>query len=139
MSEEIKLTDFIKSVSHKKNDLILDSDQPEWTETQYVPFVINKILSKHADSILHANEMNLYSNLPNDAQYRYYLNTLRPRNRYKAKDAEDKQKVSEEDLKMIQRHYSCNRTIAKMHSKVLGKENIEKIREKFETGGKTTK
>jgi hypothetical protein len=134
MDSEIKLTDFIKSVSHKKNELILDADQPEHVEAQYVPYAINKVFSKHADSILHANEMNMYAHLTNDAQYRYYMNVLRPRNRYKAKDLTSSFK--EEDLKLIQRHYNCNRTTARIYLKVLSSGDLEDIRSTKNTGGK---
>jgi hypothetical protein len=133
MSQEYNLTDFIKSVSHNKNELILDADQPEYVEKQYPPYVINKMLAKYPDAILHVNEMNISHHLPNDAQYRYYLNILRARNRYKAKQPKDSS--NENDLKLIQRYYSCNRTVAHLHLRALTKEQLSFIKSKTNTGG----
>jgi len=122
---------FIESASKTKKDLVKNSDVPEETERKYVPFLTNKSFSFHADTILHANEMNMKHWLFKDAQYRYYLGALRPRDRRSkwfklAKDVE---------LDNIQMYYKCNRSVAKQYAKVLTKENIELINTKVSKGG----
>jgi hypothetical protein len=133
MSEEYILTDWIKSVTHNKTDLIGNSEYPEMVEKQYLPFIMNKILGRFADTILHANEMNMNHHLSNDAQYRYYLNVLRPKNRYKKKH--DKDKKLEDNLALVQRYYVCNKTVARQYLNVIGKEGLEHIKEKMNVGG----
>lgn len=122
---------FIESASKTKQDLVKNSELPEETEKKYVPFITNKAFSFHADTILHANEMNMKHWLPKDAQYRYYLGALRPR------DRRSKWFKSEKDatLDNIQLHFQCNRTVAKQFMKVLSKENIELINNKVSKGG----
>lgn len=122
---------FIESASKTKKDLIKSSDDPDETERKYVPFVTNKGFSYHADTILHANEMNMKHWLFKDAQYRYYLGALRPRDRW------SKWFKAEKDIALdnIQMHYQCNRSVAKQYAKVLTKENIELINTKVSKGG----
>jgi hypothetical protein len=137
--EEISLTTtkndltfkFIESASKTKKDLIKNSEIPEETERQYVPFLTNKSFSFHADTILHANEMNMKHWLFKDAQYRYYLGALRPR------DRRSKWFKAEKDIVLdnIQMYYQCNRSVAKQYAKVLTKENVDLINNKVSKGG----
>ena len=131
MVKDLNPFDFIKSASQSKKDLIKDSDYPEQTEKQYTPYIVNRGFSYFEDSILHANEMNMRAHLFNDAQYRYYLGTLRPRNRFSKWHKAEKNK----DLDAIQEVYSVNRTVAKQYMKTLSKEDLKSIHNKLEKGG----
>ena len=71
--------DFVGSVSDTKIDLL---KQEGYREEDYSPYLTNRALSYHADSILYANDMNMFANLPKKAQYSYLLNSLRPRKRF---------------------------------------------------------
>ena len=73
------LFDLINKISHSKdvsdvtaNDIAVD----------YVPFVVNKTLSYHPDSLIYANEMNQRQHLDKQLQFQFYLNSLRPRKRF---------------------------------------------------------
>jgi hypothetical protein len=123
--------DFVKSASHNKKDLIREADYPEQAEKQYVPFIVNRAFAAFEDSILHANTMNINHHLFKDAQYRYYLGALRPRNRFSKWLKEEKNP----DLDAIQEHYSVNRTVAKMYLKVMSKEDLVKLHKRFNKGG----
>lgn len=129
--EENMVFKFVESVSKSKTDLIKNAEIPEEMEKKYNPFITNKAFSFHLDTILHANEMNSKHWLFKDAQYRYYLGSLRPRYRksewFKAK--------KDTDLDNIQTYFQCNRTIAKQYMKVLTKENLEVINNKVSKGG----
>lgn len=122
---------FVASASKTKNDMVKNAEVPEEIERQYVPFLTNKNFSFHADTILHANEMNMKHWLFKDAQYRYYLGALRPR------DRRSKWFKAEKDVALdnIQMYYQCNRSVAKQYAKVLTKENIELINTKVSKGG----
>jgi hypothetical protein len=122
---------FIESVSKTKKELIKNSDQPSYAEKQYNPYIVNIGLSLFADTILHANEMNRLHHLSKDAQYRYYLGALKPRDRRSKWHKASK----DSDLDNIQQVYQCNRTVAKQYLKVLSKEDIEKINSKVNKGG----
>lgn len=131
MAKDLTPFDFIKSVSHNKKDLIRDSDYPAQMEKQYNAYIVNRGFSYFEDTILHANELNMRHHLFADAQYRYYLGMLRPRNRFSKWHKAEKNK----DLDAIQEVYSVNRTVAKMYLKTLSKEDLKKIHKKLEKGG----
>jgi hypothetical protein len=126
-----KLFAWIASVSQTKIDLVKTAERPEEAEKKYDPWNVNKALSLHADTILHANEMNINHHLPKDAQYRYYLGSLRSRKRW----ADWAKLEKSDDLDTIQKYYQCNRTVAKQYKSVLTPENIEVINKKMDTGG----
>lgn len=131
MAKDLTPFDFIKSVSHNKKDLIRGSDYPEQAEKEYNAYIVNRGFSYFEDTILHANEMNQRHHLFDDAQYRYYLGALRPRNRFSKWHKADKNK----DLDAIQEVYSVNRTVAKQYLKTLSKEDLKKVHEKLQKGG----
>ena len=70
--------DFVKSASYTKKDLMVD----EVEEKAYQPFLINKALSYHQDSVFLTNEMNVRHGVDNRLQYLFFLNTLRKRQRF---------------------------------------------------------
>ena len=129
--EENMIFKFVASVSKSKTDLIKDAENPEEMEKKYNPYITNRAFSFYLDTILHANEMNSKHSLFKDAQYRYYLGSLRPRYResewFKAK--------KDTDLDNIQQYYQCNRTIAKQYMKVLSDENLKVINIRVSKGG----
>lgn len=129
--DEITPFSFIESVSKSKVDMIKSADYPAQVEKLYNPYMVNRGLSYFADTVLHANEMNRLWHLPRDAQYRYYLGILRPRDRrskwYKAEKSDE--------LDMIQQYFQCNRTVAKGYLKILSEEDIKEINKKMTKGG----
>lgn len=131
MAQDLTPFDFIKSASHNKKDLVKTSDYPEQIEKQYTPYIVNRGFSYFEDTILHANEMNMRHHLFNDAQYRYYLGVLRPRNRFSKWHKAEKNN----DLDAIQEAYSVNRTVAKMYLKALSKDDMKRVHERNQKGG----
>lgn len=127
--EKSKLSpfDFITSVSHSKTDLIETKED----EAAYNAYMVNRGLSYFQDTILYANEMNLRHALPKDAQYRYYLNVLRPRKRFSKWFKAEKS----ETLDLIQSYYNCNRLKAKTILKLLSTEDLENINKTTNKGG----
>ncbi len=131
MAKDLTPFDFIKSVSHNKKDLIRDSEYPDQMEKQYNAYIVNRGFSYFEDTILHANELNMRHHLFEDAQYRYYLGMLRPRNRFSKWHKAEKNK----DLDAIQEVYSVNRTVAKMYLKTLSNDELKSVHKKLEKGG----
>lgn len=123
--------DFISSVSHTKKNLIDDADDPKEAIRQYNAFMVNKGLSHFNDTVLHANEMNMWHLLPDEAQYTYYLNILRPRKRFSKWFKGDQDK----NLQMVREYFQCNISVAKQYLKILTEVQITKIKEKMQEGG----
>ena len=70
--------DHVNSINNTKKNLIED----ETSEKGYNPFLTNRALSYHVDSLLYANDMNMLSILDNKLQYDYYLHGLKKSKRY---------------------------------------------------------
>jgi hypothetical protein len=123
--------DFINSISYSKNNMMRDSENDELMEKDYNSWVVNKGLSYYLDTILYANEMNMYHDLQNRAQYEFLLNSIRPRKRFSKWFKEEKS----ENLDIICEYYRCNRNIGKQYLKLLTEDQIQFIKEKQEKGG----
>lgn len=131
MSKEYSPFDFMNAVSEFKKDIIRGSENPEMTEKEYNPYIINRGFSYFEDTILHANEMNQRPEMFNLGQFDYYNGMLRKRKRFsKWHKAEQN-----DDLDAIQEVYQCNRTVAKQYLKVLSKDQLEEVRQKLFVGG----
>lgn len=117
--------DFVNSInSSSKTDLMKDDED---AEKLYSPYLTNKALSYHQDTIAHANRMNMNFNLDNKLQYHYYLNIVRPRNRrskwYK--------KIDSPDLEIIQQYYGYGPKKAEEALSVLSPDQINTIRKRI--------
>lgn len=131
MAKEYNPFDFMNAVSFSKQDLIGDSENPEMTEKEFIPYMVNRGFANFEDTILHANEMNQRAHLFNRAQFDYYRGALRKRKRFSKWPKADKNK----DLDAIQQVYSCNRTVAKMYLKALSADQLKQVHSKLFTGG----
>lgn len=125
------LTDYLKSINETKTNL-MDTDDPGW-EKNYPSWIINKCLSSFIDTIMFANEMNMYPDIPKRMQYDFYLNTIRKRKRFSP--WEKKEKL--EDLEVIKEYYSYSTEKAQAVLKILNSKQIDYIKSKLNRGGKT--
>ena len=123
--------DFMNAASFSKKNLIGESDNPELTEKEYNPYIVNRGFTYFEDTILHANEMNQRHELFPGAQFEYYRSVLRKRKRFSKWHKAEKNN----DLDAIQEVYTCNRTVAKMYLKVLNQEQLKSVHEKLVIGG----
>lgn len=108
---------------------MIDED-PNW-EKKYPPYIINKCMSHHIDTLMHANAMNESYHLPNRLQYDFYINTLRPRNRFSPWDKKEKLN----DLEIVKQYYGYSNEKAKQALRILTETQLDFIRKKLDTGG----
>ena len=123
-----ELKDWLNSINFTKDNFIED---PE-AISSYPPYIINRCLSGHLDTVLFANEMNKYSNLDKDMQYSFFLYTLRKRKRF----SPWLKKEQIEDLDLVKKHYGYSNEKAKIAVTLLTKTQLEYIRNKHDMGGK---
>ena len=124
-----ELKDWLNSVNINKDNLI--EEDPE-AISSYPPYIINRCLSGHLDTVLFANEMNKYSNLDKDMQYSFFLYTLRKRKRF----SPWLKKEQVDDLDLVKKHYGYSNEKAKVAVSLLTKTQLEYIRNKHDMGGK---
>ena len=125
----MELKDWLNSINFNKNNLI--EEDPE-SISSYPPYIVNRCLSGHLDTVLFANEMNKYSNLDKDMQYSFFLYTLRKRKRF----SPWLKKEQVEDLDLVKKHYGYSNEKAKVAVSLLTKTQLEYIRNKHDMGGK---
>ena len=123
-----ELKDWLNSINFTKENLI--ADDPEMI-LSYPPYIVNRCLSGHLDTVLFANEMNKYSNLDKDLQYSFLLYTLRKRKRF----SPWLKKEQVDDLDLVKKHYGYSNEKAKVAVSLLTKTQIENIRNKHDMGG----
>ena len=126
---EPELKDWLNSINFNKEDLTEDD---EHIIKSYPPFIINKCLSGHLDSVLFANEMNRYHFLDKDMQYKFYLNILRKRKRFSPWIRKDK----DSDLDIVKQYYGYSNEKARQVLRILSTEQINYMKQRLDTGGK---
>ena len=124
------LKDWLNSINLTKEDITRDDPQ---LIKKYSPFIINKCMSGHLDTVMFANEMNLQSHLAKDLQYQFYLNSIRKKKRFSPWLRKDKIK----NLDVVKSYYGYSNEKAIQALKILTKEQLNYIKAKIDVGGTT--
>ena len=124
----MELKDWLNSINLSKKNLI--KEDPD-SERKYAPFIINKCMSGHLDTVLLANEMNMNHSLAKSLQYDFFLNSVRKKKRFSPWLRKDKIK----DLDVVKSYYGYSNEKAKQTLKILTKKQLNFIKSKFDTGG----
>ena len=123
------LSAYLNSINLNKKS-VLDTDDPGW-EKNYPPYIINKCMSHHMDTVLYANEMNMKHDIPSRLQYDFYIHIVRPRKRFSPWGKQDKVK----DLDVVKQYYGYSNEKAKQVLSLLTEKQIRFIQNKLEVGG----
>ena len=123
-----ELKDWLNSINFTKDNLV--EEDPNVIK-DYPPYIINRCLSGHLDSIMFANEMNKYPNLDKALQYSFYLNTLRKKKRFSPWLRKDK--VT--DLEIVKQYYGYSNEKALNALKILTPDQINFIKQRLDIGG----
>ena len=128
--ERYPLKDYLNSINLSKKNLMEDED-PAW-EKNYPPYIINKCMSHHMDTVMFANEMNQYPGLDKKLQYDFFINTVRPRKRFSPWGKKEKVK----DIELVKDFYGYSTEKAMQALRILTENQLEIIRTKLNKGGK---
>jgi hypothetical protein len=120
--------DFVKSVSSDKKNIMVD----EIEEKAYAPFLTNKALSYHQDSVFFSNEMNIRHGTENRLQYLFFLNTLRKRQRF----SKWQKPYTSKKLDVIKQYYDISTKEAKDYMSILSDSDVRNMKKRMKTGGK---
>ena len=123
-----RLSDYLNSINQNKKNIVVDDD----TEKAYPPFIINKCLSGFLDTVLFANEMNLYPHLDKKMQYDFFINSISPRKRFSPWE----KKSSIDYLDAVKEYYGYNTDKALQALRILTKDQLEEIKRLVNKGGK---
>jgi len=120
--------DYVKNVSFDKVDIMVD----EVEEKSYQPFLVNRALSYHQDSLFFVNEMNVRHSLDSRLQYSFLINTLRKRKRF----SKWQKPYESKKLDTVRESYGVSTKIAKEYLELLDDKQYRDLKESMKTGGK---
>lgn len=123
-----ELKDWLNSINQNKKN-IMDNDPS--TEKTYPPYIINKCLSSHIDTIMFANEININHHITKKLQYDFYINIVRTKKRFSPWI----KKETNKDLDYVKSYYGYSNEKAYQALRILTKEQLTFIKSKFDTGG----
>jgi hypothetical protein len=124
--------DYLNSINTSKVNMMRGTDNDQLAEKDYNPFLINRGLSYHHDTVAIANEMNMRHDCPNIMQYEFLLNIVRKKKRF----AKWNKKEHESELEAVKEYYGYNDTKALQALKILSNDQIEEIKIKINKGGR---
>ena len=125
-----ELKDYLNAINYTKEKL-LDSDDETWKK-KYPPYIVNKCLAPHNDTIMLVNEINMRHHLDKKLQFDFLLNSIRSRKRFEPYVRSGKIK----DIEYVKEYYGYSNEKAKTALKILTKEQIATIRKKLNKGGR---
>jgi len=128
--ERYPLKDYLNTINLTKKNLLQDED-PAW-EKNYPPYIINKCMSHHMDTVMLSNEMNQYSNLDKKLQYDFFINTVRSRKRFSPWGKKEKVK----DIELVKEFYGYSTEKAIQALRILTENQLMVIKDKLNKGGK---
>jgi len=126
-----ELKDYLKAINETKQPL-LDTDDIMW-EKKYPPYVINRCLSQHVDSIMMANEVNMRHGLNKRLQFHFLLNSIRKRKRFGGKWTST---AKSKNLEYVKEYYGYSNAKAKVALDILDRKQLNLIKEKLDKGGR---
>jgi len=130
IDDRYPLKDYLNSINYTKKS-VMESDDPGW-EKNYPPYIVNKCMSHHMDTVMYANEMNMYSHLDKKLQYDFFINIVRSRKRFSPWDK--KQKMN--DLEVVKQYYGYSNEKARQALNILTPDQLDVIKNKLNKGGK---
>ena len=126
-----ELKDYLNAINFEKKPL-LDTEDLTW-EKKYPPFIINKCLSMHYDTIAQANEMNGFHFLDKKLQFHFYINSIRKAKRFGGKWLSQ---AKLKNIEYVKEYYGYSNEKAKEALNILTKEQVEFIKEALSKGGR---
>jgi len=124
--------DFTNSINQTKKDLMRGTANDKLAEKSYSPFLTNRALSYHNDTVFYANEMNTRHHLDNLLQYDYLINIVRPKKRY----AKWSKKDNDGDVLIVKEYFGYNDTKARQALAILTPEQLTQIKITLQKGGR---
>ena len=120
--------DYVKAASYSKKNIMVD----DVAEKAYAPYIVNRALSYHLDTVLFANEMNINHTIDNKLQFSFYINTIKKRNRF----SKWHKVIDDNDINIIMQAFNYNKKRAEEVLSLLNKDQIQSLKNRMNIGGK---
>lgn len=120
--------EFVNAICDSKQNLIVD----EISEKSYNPFMVNRSLSYHYDTVLLASEMNQRAFLDKKLQFDFLINTVRKKKRF----AKWKKPEASDDLEVVKEYYGYSNEKARQVLPLLNSDQMGQLKQRIYKGGK---
>lgn len=120
--------DFVNAICDTKQNLIID----DISEKLYNPFMVNRSLSYHYDTVLLANEMNQRHFLDKKLQNDFLINIVRRKKRF----AKWIKPISSDDVEVVKFYYGYSNEKARQVMPLLSDDQMGQLRKRMYRGGK---
>ena len=120
--------DYLTSINLSKKNIMED----DLDEKVYNPFLVNRTLSYFPETVLLANEINKFSNIPKRQQYEFFLNVIPRKKRFAKWASQDKL----EHLEAISEYFGYSLSKAEEVYPILTRSQIEEIVRLTSRGGR---
>ena len=131
MTNEYKLSDYLKSINESKEDLMNTNDEA-WAK-KYPAYIVNRCLSMFWDTLPQANEMNGYHFLDNKVQFQFLINSVRKKKRFGGRWLKQSKL---KDLEYVKEYFGYGNEKAREALNILSTKQIEDIKLSLEKGGR---
>ena len=125
--KKISPFDFVKSVTETKED-IFDGNEPSYNR-----FIIDKALSFNIDCMFFVSELAKYPNMPDNAHYHFYLNSINKKKRYSGWTKKD---TISDDVELIKEAFGYSNQDALNALDILSDKQLLELKEKMSKGGR---
>ena len=123
--------EYVTQINTGKKNPMRGSEDDALAEKEYNPFLTNRALSYHYDTIEFANDMNINYHLDKRPQFEYLLNSVRKGKRHKPWFKNEPSEI----INAICSVYGCNKSVANQYLKILTNDHLKAILKTRETGG----
>lgn len=123
--------DFINNINSGGVNMMRDSENDLLSEKSYDPFLTNRALSYHVDTVLLSNLMNVNSHVDKRPQYEFYKNAVKPKKRFSKWAKPEKSDL----INKLSEVYGCNKHNAEIYASLLTDEQIAIINNNNNKGG----
>jgi len=124
--------DYLNSINDTKKDMMTGTENDHLAEKGYEPYMVNRGLSYHQDTVALANEMNMRWETNKKLQYHFLLNSVRRKKRF----AKWHKKDHDGDVAVVMEYYEYSELKARQALTILTDHDIEKIKKIVHKGGK---
>lgn len=126
---QVSLFDLIKDISEHGKYIDSFFEENKAMPPQYNAYMVLRIFAEHIDTILLANEMNKYWELPDEMQWRFLKNTIYKKKRY---GYTKKLPVDNNPIETLAKYFHCSEKEMQKNIHVFSKEKIDEILQEIE-------
>ena len=118
----------LNAINYTKQDIMVD----DIAEKGYNSFMVNRGLSYFNDTVLMANEMNIYHHLDNRLKFDFLINIVRKKKRFSKWIKPE----TVSDVEVVKEYYGYSNEKAKQALSLLTSEQIDELKKKVYKGGR---